>query len=291
MSASVIIGGAYYANGFFNQTRKMSWLPKKENNSNIPIKIHCKGPNSDAIIAAEIRYKGMNGEGNWINSSHMGRIFAKPQNSLTKWFKENISEGDEVLFTKIDDDNYTISLGIVSDSSTKVTIPQEASIKQTIDEDEWNKEDDWFWEGNIQLLISKYLTNTGYKEVKIVDTSSKDKGPDITAEKDGTNWVIEVKGYPSNKYVQDTDRYTKGESKKTNPSTQARHWFSEALTSILLTKSEDPAKEIGLGFPRKDVYINYLNRMSYIRGKLDIYALLVDESGKVQMYHPYQFIS
>jgi hypothetical protein len=290
MSAPVTIGGAYYMNGFFNQTREMPWLPKKEDYSNILIVIHCVGHNSNAVISAEIRYKGMNGEGNWINPNHKARIFAKPAESLKKWFKENISEGDKIIFTKNDEKNYTITEMAINNSSIKESSLQDVPTIRISEIDKWNKENDWFWEGNIQQKISDYLISMGYNEVKTVNTHLKDKGPDITGEKDGTKWVIEVKGYPSDKYVQDTDRYTKGESKRTNPSTQARHWFSEALTSILLTKSEDPTKMICLGFPRNGVYVSYLNRISYIRGKLDIYTFLVDENANVKMYHPYQQI-
>jgi hypothetical protein len=232
----------------------------------------------------------MNGEGNWINQNHKARIFAKPAEALKKWFEENISEGDKIIFTKNEENNYTFTEISINKSSIKETTLQDIPIIKTSENDKWDKEKDWFWEGNIQQKISDYLILAGFTEVKTVNTALKDKGPDISGEKDGIKWVIEVKGYPSDKYVQDTDRYTKGEVKRTNPPTQARHWFSEALTSILLTKSEDPTKMICLGFPQNDVYASYLNRISYIRGKLDIYVFLVDENEKVKLYHPYQQI-
>ena len=64
----------------------------------------------------------------------------------------------------------------------------------------WKKEDDWFWEGNVQEKLAKHLENQGYK-VTVTDTLSKSRGVDISAQKNLDKMLIEVKGYPSNKYV------------------------------------------------------------------------------------------
>lgn len=288
MSARVKIGSSYYKKGFFNQTRNMNWLPIMEDHSNIPIEIHCTGPNFESFVSAVIKYKGKNGQGSWINQSHMARIYAKPARTLVEWFKENITEGDELIFTHIDDTTYSLTPGRVSNTSVPQTLSRNREHEGT--SSKWDKEDDWFWEGNIQTKIAEYLDSQKYVDIKTVDTQTKEKGSDITAYKRSTLWVIEVKGYPSDKYTQDTERYKKGTPKKTRPATQSRHWFSEALFSILLTKSEDPSVEVGLGFPRNETYIKFLNRMSYVRGKLGINVFLVNENGKVQQYHPLQHI-
>lgn len=60
--------------------------------------------------------------------------------------------------------------------------------------DEWDKKDDWFWEGNVQNNIIDYLKSDNYSDIRSVDTESKEKGPDITAIKSKRKWIIEVKG-------------------------------------------------------------------------------------------------
>ena len=288
MSARVTIGSTYYQKGFFNQTKDMPWLPRNSNYSNISITIQCIGPNTSTRVSAEIRYRGQNGRGMWINRSHYARIFAKPSKSLVSWFSDNLHEGDEVLFEQVDELNYTMR------TASKIEPPPQSKIKTSERKEspgEWSKEDDWFWEGNIQDKIMKHLKDSGFDRVTGVDTYSKEPGPDITAYKEGKKWVIEVKGYPSDKYVEDRGDRKKGTLKPTPTATQARHWFSEAMMSVLLVKSEDQNVEVGLGFPRMDTYLTFLKRVSYVREKLSIHVFLVEENGLVSQYSPHESIS
>ena len=286
MSSRITIGSTYFKGGFFNQKKEMTWLQKNEDNSNISIAIQCRGPNSEVTVLAEIRYKGGNGEGEWINASHNGRIFATPKRPLVEWFKKNISKGDILYFSRIDDGEYSLAL----EPSLTSPVISDSTDTLTSDNEEWDKTDDWFWEGNVQNNIVDYLKSQRYSDIRTVDTKSKEQGPDISANKDGKPWIIEVKGYPSDKYVETTSQHKKGDPKPTRPATQARHWFSGALLEALLSKSEKPNLEIGLGFPNYGTYIKFLNRLSYFRGKLDIHAFIVENNGQVKQYHPYQQI-
>ncbi len=141
----------------------------------------------------------------------------------------------------------------------------------------WDKTKDWFWEGNIQEKIKIYLKNNKFEIVKTSNTLSREKGPDILAKKHNKIWRIAVKGYPSDKYVENSSFGTKGKKKKTNPPTQARHWFSEALTEIILAKCDDPSIEIALGFPDFKIYKNLLSRISWLRKKLKIHSFIVSK--------------
>jgi len=288
MSARVKIGSTYYRKGFFNQTKNMPWLPRSSNYSNISIMIQCIGPNTSTRISAEIRYRGQNGIGAWINRSHYARIFAKPSKLLVSWFRDNLHEGDEVLFEQVDELNYTMR------PASKIEPPSLSEIKTSERKEtpgEWSKEDDWFWEGNVQDKIMKHLKVSGFDRVTGVDTYSKEPGPDTTAYYGGKKWVIEVKGYPSDKYVEDWGDRKKGAPKPTPPATQARHWFSEAMMSVLLVKSEDQNVEVGLGFPRMDAYLMFLKRVSYVREKLGIHVFLVEENNSVSQFSPRESIS
>lgn len=65
----------------------------------------------------------------------------------------------------------------------------------------WIYEDEWFEETNVARKIKEYLESEGY-EVKSFNEDKHKSGDDILAEKDKQELVVEVKGYPSDKYVQ-----------------------------------------------------------------------------------------
>ncbi|HEB73778.1 hypothetical protein DRN98_00895 [Methanosarcinales archaeon] len=151
---------------------------------------------------------------------------------------------------------------------------------------EWDKTQDWFWEGNIQEKIANYMEITeGFKVTEKANTESKKQGPDIKGEKDGKYRIVAIKGYPSDKYTANFPGGKKGEKKRTNPNTQARHWFSEALVEILLRKCSDPNIEIALGFPYFKVYENLVERITWLRSKVGISCYFVKEAGEVIYLH------
>lgn len=147
---------------------------------------------------------------------------------------------------------------------------------------EWDKTKDWFWEGNIQQKIIEHMKSQEmFKIVKSCDT--KTRGPDILAERDGILRQVEVKGYPSDKFVSGPNE---GQKKITNPRLQARHWFAEALLTLMLAKSKDPTLEISLGLPTKERYISLLNNTLWARKIMGLTCYMVDESGNVKLLEP-----
>jgi len=151
----------------------------------------------------------------------------------------------------------------------------------------WEKTYDWFWEGNVQNRIIEYMVkNEGFQIIRSADPGKKERGPDIFAQRrlsDGSfeRRRVAVKGYPSERYV---DGERRGEKKRTDPSTQARHWFGEALLELVLAKSKDENLQIALGLPDKKVYRNLLKRIKWFREKVGLLCYLVDEHGEVNMY-------
>lgn len=146
----------------------------------------------------------------------------------------------------------------------------------------WDKKQDWLWEGNIQEKIANYMERKeGFKIIEKANTEAKKPGPDIKGEKNGKYIIVAIKCYPSDKYTGDFPGGKKGEKKRTNPNTQARHWFSEALFEILLAKCNDPDIEIALGFPFFKTYEKFVERIKWHRSKIGISCYFVKECGEV----------
>lgn len=141
----------------------------------------------------------------------------------------------------------------------------------------WCYEDEWFEETNVARRIRDFLVQNCYEITKFCE-DKREKGHDIEAEKDGLKVIVEVKGYPSDKYVRGPDL---GEKKPTDPKLQAKHWFGEALLALLMAKSENPDCKIVIGLPSFKKYRDLLNKMKFVMKKLDMGYILVDERGNV----------
>jgi hypothetical protein len=73
-----------------------------------------------------------------------------------------------------------------------------------------SKTENWFWEGNVQAQVVGYLAGRGYSIMSVADTASHQRGKEV--------WVS-AKGFPEG-------------TAKTHPSTQAGHWFKQAVFDI-----------------------------------------------------------
>lgn len=141
----------------------------------------------------------------------------------------------------------------------------------------WKKQDDWFWEGNVQAAVSRHLTQKGYS-VREIDTASKEQGIDIIATKAAEKILIEVKGWPSNKYM---DGPRAGQSKNTNSNTQARHWFSHALLKLMIEGSRHNRARIVLALPEFQTYRRLAEKTHRAFKKLGYEIWFVDQHGQV----------
>ncbi|MBL0921680.1 MAG: MarR family transcriptional regulator [Phycisphaerales bacterium] len=128
----------------------------------------------------------------------------------------------------------------------------------------------WHWEGHVQLRIQRWLEQTDWIVSQAVDTASKMQGIDlICSQNERTLWVT-VKGYPNG-------------TAKTNPSTQARHWYSHALMDVVLYRGKDPNVEIAIGLP--DGYTSYLSlaqRTRWLRASCPFRIFWAREDGNVR---------
>ena len=136
----------------------------------------------------------------------------------------------------------------------------------------------WFWEGNVVETIVRRLEQDGWSIVSKADTRSKEQGIDIHAAKNGKALLIEAKGYPSTTY---RDPRRAGQIKPTNPTLQAKHWYSHALLKAVQLQTEYPDAIIALGFPNFPRYRNLFEETKIGLQKLGVAVLAVSEDGKV----------
>ena len=71
----------------------------------------------------------------------------------------------------------------------------------------------------------------------MANTATKEHGIDVIAARDGQTVGVEVKGFPSRGYA---DPARAGEVKRTSPSTQAGHWYSQAVLAAMRLRGKEP---------------------------------------------------
>lgn len=137
----------------------------------------------------------------------------------------------------------------------------------------------WSWEGNVQAALVRHLAEAGWQIRRVADTGSGEHGVDIDAVREGQRLLVEVKGYPSTVYLRGEKR---GKPKPTNPSVQARAYFSHALLSGLLMREANTEARVALAFPDFETYRSLARRVSGPLRAAGVEIWLVDESGDVR---------
>lgn len=144
---------------------------------------------------------------------------------------------------------------------------------------DWKYEDEWFEETNVATKIKAFLIGQGYTIQRFND-DKKAKGHDLVAIRDGKKLIVEVKGFPSDKYVNGKN---KGQKKRTHPNLQSKHWFSEALTALLIVKSLDWQVTIAIGLPYHNKYLETIDKLRAINEKIGIIYFIVNKNDKVDL--------
>lgn len=153
----------------------------------------------------------------------------------------------------------------------------------------WDPKNDWFYEGNVSRVLVEYLKSQSYECEKDNSDNIHAHGADIIVSKNGIKEVIEVKGYPSDKYVKGDKQ---GQPKLSTPqSLQASHWFAGCLHSTLSNyekhKDEKYTLQLAMCFP-DDVNGDYRKEIDKIKpffsdGNLGIKIYFVGKDGKVSI--------
>jgi hypothetical protein len=139
---------------------------------------------------------------------------------------------------------------------------------------------EWHWEGHVQRALVEFLLLEGWAIDHVADTASREQGPDVSASRKGIRLLIEVKGYPSVGY---RDPRRAAEVKRTNPTLQAKHWFSEALLKSIRLQHSTPTAAIAVCFPRADRYDSLFKETQGAFAALGVGYLVIDQAGNVEV--------
>jgi Holliday junction resolvase-like predicted endonuclease len=106
--------------------------------------------------------------------------------------------------------------------------------------------EEWHTEANVQAAVVTALAASGWRILSVANTATKEQGIDIIASRDGRTLGVEVKGFPSRGYA---DPARAGETKRTRPSTQAGHWYSQAVLAAMRLRGKEPTWRSVLALP------------------------------------------
>ena len=126
----------------------------------------------------------------------------------------------------------------------------------------------WFWEGNVQAAVVRYLATQNCTIRSVIDTASRQRGKDIVAERNRKPLWVTVKGYPRG-----TD--------KTHPSTQAGHWFKQAVFDIIEYRGENEIAELGMALPDFPRYRALAQKINWVQPVAKFIYYWVQENGEV----------
>jgi hypothetical protein len=140
---------------------------------------------------------------------------------------------------------------------------------------------DWFWEGNVQDALVRRLKRNGWKIEWTSDPATKEQGDDIRASKDGRTLRVEVKGWPTKGRYSDPARAT--EVKRTQPSTQAGHWYSQAVLRVLRDLGRHRGDLVAIGLPDWLRFRHLVDDTELALKRLGVAVWFVNEKGEVEV--------
>ena len=128
----------------------------------------------------------------------------------------------------------------------------------------------WSWEGNVQAAVKTFLVEEGWTVVQTADTATKEQGTDIVLQRAGIPLWVTVKGLPIG-------------TTRTQPYTQARHYFAGALLDIVLWRQEAPRNaQFAVALPVFSTYQRLAKRSRWLQETAPFDFLWVSEGGEVR---------
>ena len=137
---------------------------------------------------------------------------------------------------------------------------------------------EWHTETNVQAALVTALAGDGWRILSVANTATKEHGIDVIAARDGQTAGVEVKGYPSRGYA---DPARAGEVKRTRPSTQAGHWYSQAVLAAMRLRGKEPQWRSVIALPDFPRYRDLHAETAGSLAAAQIEVWWVDQAGAV----------
>ena len=137
---------------------------------------------------------------------------------------------------------------------------------------------EWHTEANVQAALVTALAADGWRILSVANTATKEHGIDVIASRDGQTVGVEVKGFPSRGYA---DPARAGEVKRTSPSTQAGHWYSQAVLAAMRLRGKEPAWRSVIALPDFPRYRDLHAETAGSLAAAQIEVWWVDQTGAV----------
>jgi hypothetical protein len=134
----------------------------------------------------------------------------------------------------------------------------------------------WPWEGEVQRVFSTWLEAYAWTIASAADTATKAHGVDVIATKGGRVLGAEVKGWPSRGYA---DPRRAEETKRTQPTNQAGHWYSQGLMKAMMLLNSHPGYESLVVLPDYPRYRDLASRTSVGRASAGIHVVFMAPNG------------
>ena len=138
---------------------------------------------------------------------------------------------------------------------------------------------EWHTEANVQAMLVTSLATADWRILSVANTATKEHGIDVIAERDGQTAGIEVKGFPSRAYANPARA---GEQKRTNPSTQAGHWYSQAVLAAMRLRGNEPTWRSVIALPDFPRYRALHSETDGSLAAAGIEVWWVDQAGALQ---------
>lgn len=138
---------------------------------------------------------------------------------------------------------------------------------------------EWHTEANVQALLVTALAADGWRILSVANTATKEHGIDVIASRDGQTVGVEVKGFPSRAYANPARA---GEQKRTSPSTQAGHWYSQAVLAAMRLRGKEPSWRSVIALPDFPRYRTLHSETVGSLAAADIEVWWVDSRGSLQ---------
>jgi Holliday junction resolvase-like predicted endonuclease len=140
-------------------------------------------------------------------------------------------------------------------------------------------DESWHTEASVQAAVVTWLVGQGWSILSVADTATREHGVDVVATRGGERVGIEVKGFPSRSYA---DPRRAAEAKRTQPSTQAGHWYAQAVLAAMRLRGRSPEMRSVIALPDFPRYRSLHEETRRSLEDLSIEVWWVEGSGAVR---------